>query len=197
MRLPVSIISAVVPEDILMEILVSIFLMALCQPLSEISRIFLLYVMPAFSKHLFAVDVLCPFAAFRRRFSRFLGSSNFIFLSGFHHVKIAFYPLFFIAQNHLIQIRIKKREFLRGKIRKKRKIDTWVEKYPEHCSPSYGGEGIGAYSKNRYPFMREVCQKSCHNLLGETFLPNSIFGFLTNAKWPVIRNPTSKMGKTK
>jgi len=56
----------------------------------------------------------------------------FIFLSGFHHVKIAFYPLFFIAQNHLIQIRIKKREFLRGKIRKKRKIDTWVENYPEN-----------------------------------------------------------------
>ena len=35
----------------------------------------------------------------------------------------------------------------------------WVEKNPDNCKPKYNKDG---FSENRYPFMREACQKSCH-----------------------------------
>ena len=35
----------------------------------------------------------------------------------------------------------------------------WIESSSENCSPKYGN--AGKISMNSYPFMREVCQKSC------------------------------------
>ena len=41
--------------------------------------------------------------------------------------------------------------------------EKWVQKFPENCEPNYDANG---FSENRYPFMREVCQESCHKRSG-------------------------------
>ena len=41
--------------------------------------------------------------------------------------------------------------------------EKWVQKFPENCEPNYDTNG---FSENRYPFMREVCQESCHKRSG-------------------------------
>ena len=41
--------------------------------------------------------------------------------------------------------------------------EKWVQKFPENCEPNYDTYG---FSENRYPFMREVCQESCHKRSG-------------------------------
>ena len=53
----------------------------------------------------------------------------------------------------------------------------WIESSSENCSPKY--RNAGKISINSYPFMREVCQKSCSEAV-DNFRSNKCRKYVSN-----------------
>ena len=77
----------------------------------------------------------------------------------------------------------------------------WADDYPQNCYPNYNNESD---LMNRYPFMREVCQKSCQEIAdkdGKVFRANKCknvskyltYGFIVFTLIPMGYFPTGSV----